>query len=146
MNILKDELRLIIDTNRVFAALIRDSLTRYIILNFDGIFFAPDYVINEVEKHEEYLREKSGLDHSSFNRLFDMLLDRIEIVPIENIIPCFPEAQRIMDHIDPDDMIFIAIGLCSDNDGIWTEDKHFQKQDVLPVFSTKALLARITIN
>jgi len=45
-----------------------------------------------------------------------------------------------MDKIDPDDTIFVALGLSIKNNGIWSDDKHFEKQDRIKVWKTKDLL------
>jgi len=44
--------------------------------------------------------------------------------------------KKIMENIDPDDAVFLALSFCSPNDGIWTEDAHFGKQDVVKVWKT----------
>ena len=45
-----------------------------------------------------------------------------------------------MKDIDINDAPFLAIGIAVGADGIWTEDKHFHKQEVLKIYSTKELI------
>lgn len=64
----------------------------------------------------------------------------IIIVPSEEIKPFYKRAMEIMKNIDPDDAVFLALSLCSPNDGIWTEDAHFEKQDVSRVWKTTEVM------
>jgi predicted nucleic acid-binding protein len=48
-----------------------------------------------------------------------------------------------MDAIDPDDTPFIALASAVENDGIWSDDKHFQQQTRIRVWQTKDLLTLI---
>ncbi|MBI4014875.1 MAG: hypothetical protein HY365_02890, partial [Candidatus Aenigmarchaeota archaeon] len=50
------------------------------------------------------------------------------------------EAKRIMDKIDPDDTPFIALALAVENDGIWSSDKHFERQNKIKIWKTETLL------
>ena len=84
--------------------------------------------------------KKSTLDESDLNLVLKVIYDKIELIPISEIILCVGEAKRIMDHIDPDDTVFIALALCSDNDGIWTEDNHFEKQTAVRIWRTKEMM------
>ena len=49
------------------------------------------------------------------------------------------EAKQIIASIDPDDVPFIAAALVVDNDGIWTDDAHFNRQKIIRVFRTASL-------
>ena len=50
------------------------------------------------------------------------------------------EAKKIIGDIDQDDVTFIALALAIPNNGIWTEDKHFKKQNKIKIWSTKEIL------
>ena len=50
------------------------------------------------------------------------------------------QANEIMKDIDPDDAPFLALALSFDNDGIWTNDKDFERQSVVRVWKTHELL------
>lgn len=41
-------MRIIIDTNIIISALLKDGLTRLILNSNDFIFFAPEYTIKEI--------------------------------------------------------------------------------------------------
>ena len=48
------------------------------------------------------------------------------------------KAKEIMGKIDKDDVIFIATALAK-NAVIWSDDKHFQKQKEIKIFTTKEI-------
>ena len=48
-------------------------------------------------------------------------------------------AVKIMSKIDLNDSAFVAVGLAMNLDGIWTENKHLHKQQILKVYTTKEL-------
>jgi predicted nucleic acid-binding protein len=48
-------MKLVIDSNRIMAGLIKDSLTRKIIFDEEFDFIAPDYILTEIDRHRQYL-------------------------------------------------------------------------------------------
>lgn len=133
-------MRLVLDANRLFAALIKNSIARKILFNPSLEFIAPDYILIELSNHKNELLRKSKLPEDEFDILFQSLFENIIIVPLEEIKPCYDRAMEIMKNIDPDDAVFLAISFCSPNDGIWTEDAHFEKQDAVRVWKTTELM------
>jgi predicted nucleic acid-binding protein len=51
-------LNIVIDSNILFSALIKDSLTRRIILDYDKTFLFPEFIFEEIQKHKEELLKK----------------------------------------------------------------------------------------
>ncbi len=134
-------MRLVIDSNVFVAGVLKDSLSREIILNERFKFYSPDYLVVEVKKHEDYLIEKGKLSHGQFDMILDTLWDNICLVPYEEFRDVFEEAIRIMKDIDVKDAPFLAVGIALGLDGIWTEDKHFLEQDQLEVYSTEDMMS-----
>jgi predicted nucleic acid-binding protein len=133
-------MKLVIDTNRIMAGLLKDSSSRKIILHHSFSFFAPDYCETELFKHRQYLMKKVNSSGPDFDLLMHTLLDHVVMVPFEDFEHAYGHAMEIMETIDANDAPFLAVGLALDIGSIWTEDRHFQKQDLLKVFSTRGLL------
>ena len=53
-------MNIILDSNVLFSALIKDSATRKIILKHEEAFLFPEFIFEEMEKHKEELLQKSG--------------------------------------------------------------------------------------
>jgi len=133
-------MRLVLDANRLFAALIKDSMARKILFHPSLEFIVPDYILIEFSNHKKELIKKSKLQEDEFDILFHSIFENIIIVPSEDIKPCYSRGMEIMKNIDPDDAVFLALSFCSPNDGIWTEDAHFGKQDSVKIWKTTELM------
>ena len=58
---------IVIDSNVLFSAMIRNSVTRKLILEYDGKFLLPEFVFEEMEKHKHEIQRKSGLKIEEFD-------------------------------------------------------------------------------
>jgi predicted nucleic acid-binding protein len=54
-------MRVIVDTNRILAALIKNGSSREIITSDNIEFYSVDYVLKEVQKYKEEIIKKSEL-------------------------------------------------------------------------------------
>lgn len=131
-------MRLIVDTNRIIAALIKDGQARAIMNSGLIEFYTLDYVTEEVNKYRDEILKKSKLDSIDF--LFSFVMQNVSIIPEETIKPKIEEAINIMKSIDINDSPILACALAIPNDGIWTEDKHFKRQKKVRVWKTEQLL------
>ena len=136
-------MRLIVDTNILISSLIKDSKTREILLLPYMDFYLPEFALEEVEAHKGKISKLSGFSTDKIDFFLDLLLENISIVPARTIRPYLTEAEKIIGDIDPGDIPFIALALAVDNDGIWTNDKHFKKIKKIKIWKTPELLAYI---
>ncbi len=136
-------MRIVIDSNRVIASLIKDGLARTIISSRNITFYSPQYVLGEVEKYLPYIIEKSKMNRENIELLFALFSENIETVADEDINRKMPEAKEIMKNIDIKDAPIMACALATRNQGIWTEDKHFEKQDRIRMWKSVELLDHI---
>ena len=133
-------MKVILDVNVILSALIRDSTTRKIILNSEFDFCFPEPSLHKIRKYKDYILEKSGLTEEEYNKLMAILFKYIRIVPMEEIEKNWDEAKKIMEHIDPEDVVFIATALSVSGSVIWSDDKHFEKQDKVKVLKTEDMV------
>ncbi|MFC1682440.1 PIN domain-containing protein [Nanoarchaeota archaeon] len=132
-------MNLVIDTNILISALIRNSLTRELIIKLPVDLLLPEFELLEIKKHKQEILRKSKLSEIEFDHLLNFLLEYVEIIKTEDIIDYKKEADEIINHIDPDDVQFVATAL-KYNVAIWSDDKHFQKQNKIKIFTTKDIL------
>jgi predicted nucleic acid-binding protein len=125
------------------AGLLKDSTSRRIILHDSFSFFAPDYIETELAKHRPYLMKKAKIPQPDFDLLMNTLLGHVILVPFEDFEHEYEHAMRIMETIDENDSPFLAVGLALGIGSIWTEDRHFLRQDLLKVCSTRDLVETI---
>ena len=134
-------MKVITDVNVILSALIRDSTTRKIILNSEFDFYFPEPSLHKIRKYKSYILEKSGLTEAEYDKLMATLFKYIKLVPIEEIEKNWEEAKKIMEHIDPEDVVFIATALSISDSIIWSDDGHFEKQDKVKVLKTEDIIS-----
>lgn len=132
--------RLVIDANIILSALIKDSATRRILIGSAIEFFAPDYLIEEVEKHIPLVSKKNSLSDEENKKILNILYSYITIVGIEFYQENVSEALKMMTDIDIKDTPYVALALSFDNDGIWSEDKRLSKQNKIKIWSTQEIM------
>jgi predicted nucleic acid-binding protein len=62
-------MKLVIDTNRIMAGLLKSSLCREIILHETLEFYAPDYLVTEIQKYRSYICRKADIKEKDFNNI-----------------------------------------------------------------------------
>ncbi|MEK6937983.1 MAG: PIN domain-containing protein [Nanoarchaeota archaeon] len=132
-------MRLVVDSNILFAALIRDSTTRKILLHLDYDFFIIKMNYEEIKKYTLEMLEKSKINEASFNIVLDQLLQKCILIEEEKLLNYWEEAKKIMLKIDSGDVPFIAAALATGAD-IWSDDLHFNQQKKIKVWKTKDLI------
>jgi predicted nucleic acid-binding protein len=133
-------LKLVVDTNVVLKALIRASKVRGILLSPNHQFYVPEYAIEEIERHLPLVMKKSGLHESEVKLVLSVLLTNLQVVPQDCVSKEWKEAERTMAGIDEGDVAFVAAALALRPDGIWSDDKHFQRQSKVKVWTTAELI------
>lgn len=122
-------MRLIVDSNEIISALIKEGMARTIITSDRIEFYSLEYVMDEIKKHMRYIVQKSGMNKREVELLFRLFIQNILLIPEEDIKLKMNEAVKIMKDIDINDSSILACALAVTNDGIWSEDKHLEKQN-----------------
>ena len=134
-------MNVIVDTNVLISAIIRDSMTRELIVRVQQPLFVPYLVLDELKKHERYIVKKSSLTESAYVAILRTLLSYVEIVPSKAILPYKKQALAIIkeNNLDMDDVLFLATTLAL-NGILWSNDKALKKQNKVKVVDTKEFL------
>ncbi len=133
-------MKIVLDVNILLSALIKDSLTRKIIMESDFDFYFPEPSLNKMRKYEDYIKEKANLDKETYNEIIKNLFTKIKLTSREEIKKHWKEAKIIMENIDPEDVTFIATAMCLRNAIIWSDDKDFQKQEEITTLTTEKMI------
>lgn len=133
-------MRLIVNTNRIIAALIKDSYSRKIIMSRKFELITIGFANSEVLKYKKEILKKAALSDKEFDTLLSIFFTKIYVVDDSVIRSKKGQAKKIMDKIDPDDSPFVALALAIENDGIWSDDKHFKEQAAIKIWNTKDLV------
>ena len=134
-------MKIVIDTNILISGLIKQSITRKILLNPGFNFYTPEFLLNEVAEHLPEIAQKSNLKVDDIKKLINLFIENLNIVPFKEYEDQIKKATEIIGKIDAKDVPFVAVALAVKNDGIWSNDKHFQKQSVIKIFTTEDLIS-----
>jgi len=131
-------MKIVIDSNRVLAAMIKDSTTRKILLDHMFEFVAPDYILTELRKYEDRVLKVSGITKYEFEILLAMIFENITTIPETEYRELI---EQLKDEIsDSKDLAYIAACLASKACGIWTHDPHFKEQKKVNIFTNIDML------
>jgi len=133
-------MEIVIDSNIIFSALIKNSKTRKLILEYENYFLFPEYIFFELQNHKNELLKKSQMNKIDFNKLLEILLERVKIIPKSKLLNYKDKAYKIIKDIDINDIEFIACALAYPNSIIWSDDKALKKQSKIKIFNTEEII------
>jgi len=129
--------RLVADANPILAALLGGAARRVFFESGVREFAVTEKVIEEVRAHVPALARKLGLNAAFLDYSLDLLpLIRYARQAYRQNIP---EAKRLIEHRDPDDVDVLALTLRL-GIPLWSNDRDFEEVDV-ETFTTAHLLS-----
>ena len=130
-------MRLVIDTSSIISALIKNGISRRIIVSPAIQFITPDHSLKEISKYKELICIKAKINSNEFDIILNLLFEKIAIIPKEEYEDFFNTAKTLIDDIN--DIPFIALCLTSKADGIWSDDTHFNTRKEITIYRTREL-------
>jgi predicted nucleic acid-binding protein len=129
-------MRLVIDANILFSALMKNSLTAELIFKEDIHLSTPEFIITEFFKYEDLILKKTHRTKEEYIQIMHMLKSIITIVPKEEYSKFIEESEKFSP--DPKDVLYLALALklkCA----VWSNDKKLKAQDKVKIYSTEDL-------
>ena len=131
-------MRIVIDSNRVVASLLKDSTTRAILFNETFEFLAPEYVREDVVAHSAELMKKLKVRAKEFDALVAMVFDHITLVRSAEYNPLMRKLHHEISDIK--DIPFLACCITTHSVGIWSHDPHMREQKRVKVLTNIDML------
>ena len=105
--------RLVIDTNLIFSALLSNtSAIRDVLLDDSFTFYAPNFIIAEIFKHQRKMLALSKLTDVEFFTFFNRIVDNVKFIPFNFIsIESRQLAYNLCYDVDLKDIPFVALAL-----------------------------------
>jgi predicted nucleic acid-binding protein len=125
-------MRLIVDANVVLSAALRDGAVRRDLATTSADLFAPAFLRTELEKHLKAIARRAGVRLKDARIALDRLLVGFVWVTDEELQTTWREAERALGHIDSKDIPYLACALFVRADAIWSFDKDFDEQQLVP--------------
>lgn len=133
-------MKLVLDSNVLFAAMLRDSTTRRLLVDPPVDLVTPTALFIEIQSHRDQILRRSGLDADAFEALLRLLTEDVQAIAPTEYESHMAAAGAAIGAADPGDVPFLAVALALDSDGIWTQNtKHFQGGGVA-VWTTKDVI------
>ncbi len=130
-------MKIVIDTNVIISAIIRDGFSRRIIFDKDIELLTVSFTISEINKHKEEICKKADISEKEFRDLLFIIFKYISIVPIDIYSAYLREAEKLISDID--DAPFLACALYLDCP-VWSDDRHFKMQNKIKILTTQDMI------
>ena len=131
-------MRLIVDANILFAALIKDGMTSKLFFSDTLHLLTPEYIFIEFQKYEKMILNKTKRTTEDFKKFFNILKERIQIIPEHIFRDYLQKAKEISP--DPKDVIYIACALAT-KAIIWSNDHALKKnQNTVQIITTPRVI------
>lgn len=112
--------------------MMRAGPTRRAIMGTNAVLFVPRQGPEEVRHHIEEIASRARASVEDLLGLLEELLQFIVLVPDDVLDPHWAVARRALSGTDLSDAPFLAAALGVGADAIWSHDKDFDVQDLVP--------------
>ncbi len=133
-------MKLTVDANILFSALLKDGVTRKIWFDPQIELYAPKYLLAEFEKYELFLLKKFRGSKKEFELFSEKLVLQVYFLEDNDLKPYLPAAASLSK--DPKDWLYLACALKQNTD-IWSNDKEFKKQNRINTKTTSELFEEV---
>ena len=131
-------MKLVVDANVLFSALIKDSMTRRLFFEEKLEIYAPEYLFEEFAEHRGEIIRKTHRSEADFWEVMAILKSKINIVPLSEFEIFMEKARGVSP--DKDDAIYFAVAFAIKG-AIWSNDKRLKSQKAVRVLNTKEIAA-----
>ncbi|HLC36948.1 MAG TPA: PIN domain-containing protein [archaeon] len=126
-------MKVIIDANILFSALLKKGLTRRVLFIPEIELYSPEFLFEELAKYRNYLLKKFLGKPEEFELLLELLTSQIKFIADKELKPFLPASASLIE--DSKDWLYLACALKEDAI-IWSNDKSFKKQKRIKTFTT----------
>ena len=134
----KEKIRIVIDTNILMSALLKDTSFTAKLLKSDFFdLYYPEDGLSEIKYYKKYIISKRNktAQIKSFEYALKFILESVQIIPSELYSSRIKEAYEIMKYIDEKDIPFLALALQL-NCPLWSNDPHLKQQRIAVAYTT----------
>lgn len=138
-------LTLVVDSNILFAATIKEGVNAKLLLSDRLYLIAPERLFEEFKKYEEILLKKTHRSKEEIEKFLEILQEKIEVIPKAEFEPWLEEAKE---QSPINDFPFTALAKAC-NCAVWSNDKELKefmlRTGFVEVLSTKDVLERLEL-
>jgi predicted nucleic acid-binding protein len=130
----------VVDANIIIMALMGSRATLVILTSQNHSFYTPSLVIKEIRKYKHLICAKAGHTFEEFEINLEALLQFLIVLEYIEYEEYTNKAEVAMGQRDIKDSDYLACALAVNADFIWTNDKDFATQNLVPHKTTKQLI------
>ncbi len=143
-------MKLVVDTNIVFSALLNSSgnIAKILLSTNESVeFYSCDFLKDELNSHHKKIQKYTKLSMSQVNELIDLVCSNIIFID-ERLLPTssIKSGYDLVCDVDEKDLPFVAMSIHF-KAFLWTGDKHLYnglvKKNYKRVINTTSLLKKI---
>ena len=133
-------MELVVDANVLLASLLKEAVTRELLLDSRLTLCAPEHLLSETSRHlakSAILRKRIRLSNEDIQKLFEILTMNIRTIPKQSYHRFVGQALTLAPHIE--DSPYLAVAL-SREIPIWSNDRGLKNQSIVKIYTTAELL------
>ena len=132
-------MELVVDANILISGLLKDGITRAILISNKFDLFTSEFIYTELFNHINQLSKKADLSVKEFTEMIEILIAEsgIKLITIDDVKPFINTADSISP--DVDDSLYFSVALKL-NCPIWSNDKDLKNQEIIKIYSTSDLV------
>ena len=132
-------MKIVLDANVIIAALLGSRATIVILTSQNHTFFVPQKILEEIKKHQSFICTYGEQSPEEFTTNLNALIFFITIVDFAVYEPFLQRAQATLSR-DVQDADYLACALALHADFLWTNDKDFSTQNLVPTKTTEQFI------
>ena len=133
-------MRLVVDANVLFAALIAKSKTLDLMFSDRLKLYSPEVLFIELEKNKDEILSKSGFDEDSLYAFLQLLKPELHIDFISDFRDWLDKALEVTPHAKDASYFSLALKYSC---AIWSNEPRLKKQSKVKVYSTSELMEEV---
>jgi predicted nucleic acid-binding protein len=135
-------MELVVDANILISGLIKEDITRELMLNNDLDLYTSEFIYYELFKHIKEIAKKADMEVNEFTDIIEILIveSDLKIITKDHVKSFIDAANNISPDID--DALYFSVALKL-NCPILSNDKELKNQKIVKVYSTSDLLNRL---
>jgi len=134
-------MELVVDATILFTGLIGTGVTKDVIFSEAVKLYAPEYLLDEFERHKPRIKILSGLSSAEVELVLDKIKKRIKVVSKEKFDKYLLKANSLIS--DKEDIEYLALSISLNKMPIWSNDPHFKKQKEVKALTTEELVSKL---
>lgn len=143
-------MQFVADTNILITFFWKSSVLREILKKDIGLV-SPEYSLQEIDKYKDDIMKRAKLTQTEFNKIKEELKGSVDFIPLNDYVALIKKTKslllkfftehEIIEFLD--DLDFFALAVKFEKP-IWSNDKLFKKQQVIPIFNTQEVIELVT--